>query len=162
MSIPQLMYELDRDPGSTEEPYDRDMWRLNQLWTNVYAGDFVDAFSDYEAKGWKTDWLRASKLVFLWYLTRIDYGSSKDLPRGVLNQVVRWLEGQNPKWSRTELPERTARQNQAMRIVEVRLLLTLFKSRIWARAETIALTHDREYYARVSHGTVRGRGYGVY
>lgn len=161
MSIPDLMYEINRDPGDLGEPYKRDIWRINQLWTITYAGPFVDALPEYLAEGWKVDWLRASRLMFLWYLTRTDYDTSLDVPRGILSQVARWLEGQNPKWSRTELPERTARQNQAMRVEEVRLLLTLFKRRIWTMAETIALAHDREYYARVSHGRVQGRGYGL-
>ena len=161
MSLADLIYEIDRGPGQPGEPRQSDVWRLNQLWTNTYAGPWFDGFPEYASKGWKVDWVRASKLIFLWYVTRTDYASSQDVPRGILSQIVRWLEGLNPKWSRTELPERTAYQNQTKRVAEIRQLMTIFKRRIWARAETIALGHDREYYARVSHGKVRGRAYGL-
>lgn len=130
-------------------------WRLTELWRKLYGGVFFD--SAIFLKGWKSDYIRASRLFFITTAItgstpQLDYipDKSTDLPSDALAQIRKWIEG----WEHTVLVygfdanEEKKQKRQQVRIQEVFRFLSDNHDQIWQLTDILRVNHDRKYYRR--------------
>lgn len=130
-------------------------WRLNELWRKLYGGMFFE--SAIFLKGWKSDYVRASRLFFITSTVtgstpQLDYipDKSTDLPNAALAQIRKWLEG----WEHTVLVngfdanEEKKAERQQNRIQEVFRFLSDNHTDIWQLTDVLRVNHKRKYYKR--------------
>lgn len=135
--------------GEWEEPADGDVYALSHFWYE-YAGAVYEELAD--KYGWKVDWVRAAKLVWLEHLVRGTWlkdgeklQKSTHLPASVYALTVSWLQG----FSMDSIDGTANEVLSRKRIEQLDLFLFLNKQEIWERADELRIAHNRQYYRRV-------------
>jgi hypothetical protein len=90
------------------------------------------AWSWSEIDGWKTDWLKAARHVFLSFVTGESISDTRELPQNYAVEIVDWLR----------------EETQLKKSNLARLLRDEMDDAVMAEAERHAIEHNRQYYRR--------------
>lgn len=110
---------------------------LGRVWQELatYYFQFLDL------PGWKTDWVTASKYLFLTDMMGEDSVISKstDVPLPYFTMVVRWLHGDLPVYCNARLSDEEKEENSTARAFEVYAWLEEHEDDILEEAEDLFL-----------------------